>query len=101
MTAPILIVSPLDHEHSPGSVVIDADCGHRAWLSTSGAKQMQATPMKTMCMDCVDPAAVKNMTAVPGAEEELTALFGKRFADRAIKAMHDPKIFRRMQRRER
>lgn len=41
--------------HVAGSIVIDADCGHRAWIAPSGRAALAAHqgPTRTICLTCV------------------------------------------------
>jgi hypothetical protein len=81
----VLVVSPLDAPwHTPGAVQVDADCGHRAWLSTSGLALKLGGGVITRCEDCVDPATLNRVEAVPGAREELAAILGASTADRVV-----------------
>lgn len=79
-----MVVSPYDAEYVlAGSVIIDADCGHRAWLSISGQVELRARSMRVVCANCL-PSGPFLASAVPGALEELAAEFGDQAADRII-----------------
>ena len=81
--------------HTADSVVITADCGHRAWIAptsmTAHLSPFMAT--RTTCMRCVSPKdlreaiATGNLRAVPGAKDELAAEVGPELADQVYRQM--------------
>lgn len=89
----ILMVSPIDAlAVPPGAVQIDADCGHRAWLSKSGLAMKLGGGVITRCEDCVDPGDITEVRPVPGSQQELNAILGVGEADQLLAAVaHDPK----------
>lgn len=66
---PTLLVQPLDMDAVivAGSEVIDADCGHLAWLSPGGLEHMRRRPQtRTICVACVDwgPVEIVGLTGM-------------------------------------
>lgn len=89
----VLLVSPADAPaHTPGSVLFDAGCGHRAWLSVAGMQMLLGGGLVTVCEDCADPAeAARGFVVSPLVRAELSALRGADYADRLIgEAAADP-----------
>lgn len=95
-----LIVCPADTPPLiPIFVEVDADCGHRAWISPPGLALVLSGGVTTRCEDCVDPDLITGMVAVPGARDELSAVFGPAGADDLIaSAEADPaRVLRELQ----
>lgn len=88
----ILMVSPIDAlAVPPGAVQIDADCGHRAWLSKSGLAMKLGGGVITRCEDCVDPDELTEVRPVPGSQQELNEILGVGYADQVLATVaHDP-----------
>lgn len=70
--------------------LMDADCGHRAWVSAASRKMIETTRMKvrTQCMTCTmsDPQAILALLAhgahvAPGVTEEAADKLGVSQAD--------------------
>lgn len=83
----VLLLSPERDQLSslvPGSVVIDADCGHRAWISPEGLMFQLGGGVTTRCQDCVDPADVAEIDEVPGSRESLAGMLGKDAAEQLM-----------------
>lgn len=64
----MLLLSPEDGgEHTEDSVLIDATCGCRAWISPSGLTFLANNPdAQTTCMRCMDPLAMAKSLAKHG-----------------------------------
>jgi hypothetical protein len=89
MADKVLLVSPADAPaYAPGSVLFDAACGHRAWLSMAGMQMLLGGGFTTVCEDCADPAeAARNFAVSPLVCAELSALWGSGVAARQIAAV--------------
>lgn len=87
----------------PGAVQIDAECGHRVWISVSGLQATLVIPHRTICLVCVKRGGIPSDGEfggmVPGADMEGVAAMG---VDRYLDAVeHATAWARRMQRRSR
>lgn len=79
---PHLVLRRLDRDYRlgvvPGAILIDADCGHRAWIGPAGiAFQVQNRP-RTICDTCLlkrpdAMEAIRGGMTVPGAVDEMVA----------------------------
>jgi hypothetical protein len=79
---------PLPETVVPGSTIIVANCGHRAWISPSGRwhRAGDGAGLYTVCATCcageVDGPDV-DRREVPGSLAELEQTYGPAVADRA------------------
>jgi len=89
-----LILAPIDSAHTPDSVQVDADCGHRCWIAPSGMNLTldPSIPTTTVCARCMDPVELLasvaehgGIAAVPGSREEVERELGKDATDRIWK----------------
>lgn len=65
----------------PGSIAIQAGCGHETWISPSGASFHTVTQSRTLCVPCaykLGEVIPDMIAAIPGAEDELVAAYGER-----------------------
>lgn len=92
--ATTLMLSPLDYAHGSGATLIQADCGHQAWISAGGLQTQARLNARTMCMRCVDPADVTEVAVTPEIYADLVEEVGQEEADRLIAL--DPLAMRRM-----
>ena len=70
-----LVLVPEDQSHTADSVLIDASCGHRAWISNNARAQveeMDGYTVETVCVPCL----IANEEALRGFVEQLEALGG-------------------------
>lgn len=89
---PKMIVSPFDMTHTRDSVQIVADCGHLAWISRAGAETRAEIDAEAVCMNCMDPAEITDITVTPAIYESLVQEIGQPSADRAIALAKQPAI---------
>jgi hypothetical protein len=81
---PTIVLSPEDWPNwVPDAVVIDASCGHRAWISPSSLMLLLSTGPDTICMRCLPPGP-HTVEEVPGSREERVAAIGEEDADTVI-----------------
>jgi len=70
----------LEFEPSPGSIIIQADCEHLAYISASGQALLakHGNEVKTKCSRCVDinDALAGHVGRVPGSMEEAAKHLG-------------------------
>lgn len=63
----MLMVAPEDALHTDDSILIDASCGCRAWISASGLAFMKNTPnAEAVCSKCFDLDVLKESLAEHG-----------------------------------
>lgn len=92
-----IILSPADSPyHSADAVIIDADCGHKAWIgpTTLSFTLNPFAATRTMCLRCltkeelVEAMRSGNLRSIPGAKEELAREIGQAEADALYRRMH-------------
>lgn len=72
---------------SAGAALVDADCGHRGWISPNGVRFRLGGGVVLCCADCVDPEQVTEFRPVPGAVQALNARFGVAATDQLMAAV--------------
>ena len=96
MTEHMIVLSPASSpHHTEDSVVIDADCGHRAWIAPTGMTTVLSPfiQTRTVCIRCVPVEELRkardrgDLRAIPGAKEELAAELGTDVADQLYRDM--------------
>ena len=83
----IFVVMPADNGVAPGipgSLIITAECGHRAWVSQAGLATALRQNMRITCEDCVDATADVQVEVPLALRHELGAEIGPRRADGII-----------------
>lgn len=89
---PKLILSPFNGPHTPGAVVITADCGHQTWISMGGIESQSKMNAITICMECVDPADVPEFVVTPEVYRDLINAVGQEEADKLIELAQNPAV---------
>lgn len=89
---PRMLLSAFDMAHTRDSVQIVADCGHLAWISRAGAEARAGVDAETVCMRCIDPAEITELTITPAIYASLVQEIGQPSADRAIALAQQPAI---------
>lgn len=89
----ILVCVREEHGHTHGSVLTDASCGHRVWVSTSGQIAMRDRGIQPVCVQCAiilmaqeDNASVQTL---PGALDEIQRSHGPGARDQLEATLRD------------
>lgn len=92
----VLILTPVDMDPMiAGAMEVDADCGHRAWISPSGLQSQLSIGATTTCIHCIDLdklATGQMLEPSPEARSELADAAGSVAAAKMIRAMRDPTL---------
>jgi hypothetical protein len=81
----------------PGSLCIEAGCGHLAWIAPSGIQALLRGGLGTVCHGCVDMNDASGVGVVPNADVELVEAVGAALAFTVLDAVRlaDQEIRRR------
>lgn len=97
----VLVLTPAKYPAGiKGAVQIDADCGHRTWISPSGMTALLAMGVRTICLPCVPDRPI-DFEELPGAREELAANIGPELANATIDAVNRATARQRHRKRHR
>lgn len=86
----LMVLSPDFSFHIPSAVLIDADCGHKCWISPSAKKMADDPKVSTVlkCMPCalaepgvLDKIRDEGFVSSPDAREELNKALGTAVTD--------------------
>lgn len=86
----LIVLSPVGMEHTPGSVVVMAGCGHAAWISPGGIESQARLSVETICMGCVDSAEIPEFTVTPEVYRSLVDAVGVKAADECVANAESP-----------
>lgn len=89
----MIVCSPSDMPAHVPSVEVEADCGHKVWMSAAtAAMTIQAdAPFTTTCIRCVDvkefaaAVAKDELREIPGQRDEIASVLGEERTDEALR----------------
>jgi hypothetical protein len=85
-----LVLSPVRFGNEHDDLIITADCGHRAYISSGGIQTQARMNARTVCMDCVNPDEIPEINITPEVYADLVSRIGQEEADHLIELANDP-----------